>query len=75
LHASKDANCVNESKKYVAYVKSLNYDTVFPNQTLRKLDKHSMMICPHIFDYNEICNCLDGLLMVLNGIPDGAWEG
>jgi len=28
------------------------------------------MICQHIFDYNEICNCLVGLLVLLNGIPD-----
>ena len=25
----------------------------------------------HIFEYNEICNCLNGLFVVLNGIPDG----
>jgi len=49
----------------------VSHNTVFPNQTLGKLNKNSMMICPHIFGYNEICNCLDGLLVVLNGIPDG----
>lgn len=48
----------------------VSYDTLFPNQTLGKLNKNSVMICPHIFDCNEICNCLDGLLEVINGIPD-----
>jgi hypothetical protein len=49
----------------------VSHDTVFPNQTLGKLNKNSMMTCPHIFHYNEICNCLNDLLMVLNDIPDG----
>jgi hypothetical protein len=56
---------------YVSYVKSLNCDTLFPNQNFGKLDKNSMMICPHLFDYDEICNCLVGLLVVLNGIHGG----
>lgn len=46
------------------------HDIVFPNPTLGKLNKHSMMICQHIFDYNEICNCFVGLLVLLNGISD-----
>jgi len=40
----------------------VSHDTLFPNQTVGKLNKNSMMICPHIFDYNE---------MVINCIPDG----
>jgi hypothetical protein len=62
---------VKARNMYVSYVNSLNYDTVFPNQNLGKLDKNSVMTCPHLLDYNEICNCLDGLPVVLNGIPDG----
>jgi len=65
LHASKDANCVSETKNM-----SVSHDTVFPNPTLGKLNKNSMTIYQHIFDYNEICNCLIGLLVLLNGIPD-----